>query len=321
MSAPEKTGTPVYKFSFTGGFGEVLLLTLKNTIFTIFTLGLYLPYARTNMRKYVWKSTKLNKHPFLFHADPKKLMKGYFILGCILVASFMLSTTLSLAIPVFGPIFKLIPPIVIFAIMFRARYNAYAYLVNNSSYRSIRFHAKKDAVWDYMAAVLKGSLLTIFTLGFYAPCVSANLSRIKWTNTSFGNMPFRFEMKNWDFALVCYKNIFFCMITLGLYTPWAVVAVHKYKIAHLRFQGAKFESTATGWSLIGMQIRSTLLLICSLGLAFPYVMNMVLAYYVNNLRMKGTIDFDGIVQNADKQNDDSLSDSVADVFDVDVDVA
>ena len=184
-----------HSFSFTGKFGELFVLILKNTIFTIFTLGLYIPYARTNMRKFIWKSTKLAGHPFLFHADPKNLLKGYLLLGAIALVSFTIVTMGSAAAPQFAPLFALVPGILIFAFALRARYSAYAYLVNNTSYRSIRFRADKSAVWDFMGASLKGSFLTVITLGLYAPCVAANLSRIKWHNTSYGNEPIKFTMK------------------------------------------------------------------------------------------------------------------------------
>lgn len=320
MSEPAKPKTPVHKFSFTGTFGEVFLLTIKNTIFTILTIGLYLPYARTNMRKYIWKSSRLAGHPFLFHADPKNLFKGYLLLGGIVLLSLMVSGGLTALAPQFAPLFKFIPTFVIFCLVLRARFGAYAYLVNNTSYRSIRFNVNKDGVWEYMGAVLKGSFLTVFTAGLYAPFVSANLSRIKWKHTKFGNVPFKFTMKNWDYALHCYKSIFFCVITFGLYLPWAAVSVHKFKMKHVRFQGAQLVSTASGLSVIGLYLRSLILVVFSLGLAAPYVTNMVLAFYLNNLKLKGELDFDGIMQIA-RGKDDGLQDSIADAFDVDVDVA
>ncbi len=310
-----------HRFSFTGKFGEVLLLIFKNTLFTIFTLGLYIPYARTNMRKYVWKSTKLEGHPFLFHADPRNLLKGYLLLGLIAMVSFALVGIGGAMFPKLAPVFTLIPGLMIFAFALRARYAGYAYLVNNTSYRSIRFQAKKDAVWEFMGASLKGSFLTVLTLGFYAPFLAANLTRIKWSNTSYGNVPFVFKMKNGEFAMQVYKNIFFSMITFGIYLPWAMANLNKFKIKHLTFKGAQVQSTVTGGGLIWLSVKSSFFLVFSLGLAAPYIMNMNLAYHLDHLVINGQIDFEGIVQAASQGADHSFSDSIADALDLDVDVA
>ncbi len=310
-----------HKFSFTGRFGEVLLLIMKNTIFTILTLGLYIPYARTNMRKYIWKSTKLEGHPFLFHADPKKLLKGYLLLAGIAVFSFATVTLGSAAYPAFAPVFTLIPALLIWAFILRARFGSYAYLVNNTSYRSIRFQVDKSAVWEFMGSTLKGSFLTVLTLGIYGPFMMANLTRIKWQNTSFGNVPVKFEMKNSAYAFQVFKGIFFCVITFGIYIPWYAVSMHKFKMHHLSFQGAKVESSVTGLGLIWLGLKSMIFLAFSLGLATPYIMNMNLAYFLDNLSLEGEIDFNGIVQGNLKVGDDSFSESVADAFDMDVDVA
>lgn len=310
-----------HQFKFTGKFNELLWLVVKNTFFTIFTLGLYIPYARTNMRKYIWKSTKLVGHPFVFHADPRNLLKGYLLLAGIAAVSFITVTMGSSMFPMFAPVFAFIPGFLIFGFALRARYMGYCYLVNNTSYRSIRFHAKKDAVWEFMGASLRDTFLTVISFGLYAPCALANLTRIKWQNTNYGNIPVKFEMKNWDFALHCYKGLFLCVITFGIYTPWFMVNNHKFKMKHLSFMGAKVESSVTGMGLIWLNLKSVVLLFCSFGLALPYIMNMNLAYYLDNLSLKGNIDLDAIIQAVPAAGDHSFSDSVADALDVDVDVA
>lgn len=309
-----------HQFKFTGKFGELLWLVIKNTLLTICTLGLYIPYARTNMRKYIWKSTKLEGHPFVFHADPRNLLKGYLLLAGIAAVSFITVAFGGAMFPMFAPFFALIPGILIFGFALRARYMGYCYLINNTSYRSIRFNAKKDAVWEFMGASLRDTFYILITLGLYAPCALANLTRIKWQNTSYGNIPLKFTMKNWDFAVHCWKGIFLCVISFGIYTPFFIVKTHKFKMKHLSFMGAKVESSVTGMGLIWLNIKSIVLLVCSLGLAAPYIMNMNLAYYLDNLSLKGNIDLDAIIQGA-PQADHSFSDSVADALDVDVDVA
>ncbi len=114
-----------HQFKFTGKFTELLWLVVKNTFFTIITLGLYIPYARTNMRKYIWKSTKLEGHPFVFHADPRNLMMGYFLLAGIAAITFATVTMGSAMFPALAPFFALVPGLLIFGFALRARYMGY----------------------------------------------------------------------------------------------------------------------------------------------------------------------------------------------------
>ena len=60
-------------------------------------------------------------------------------------------------------------------------------------------------------------------------------------------------------------------------------------------------------------------MVFTLGLAAPFVYNLNLAYFLDHSHMKGSIDFDEIVAAA-KVKQSGLSDSVADVFDLDVDI-
>lgn len=320
-TSTQPTTVKAHKFKFNGTFGEVFGLILKNTILTILTLGLYIPYARTNMRKYIWRSSSLSKKPFLFHADPRNLMKGYLVMGISLIAvSAMAGMIQSMFVTnlVAQVVAGLLPKILIFYFIIRSRFGAYAYLVRNTSYRSIRFNVDQDAGNSYIKTMFKGTILSVLTLGIYYPFMASQLARIKWSNTSYGDRYFKYKAEDSEYAKIWFKGVFLSIVTLGLYLPWFMASMHKFNITHIRFEGAKFGTKITGREYLILMLKSFFLITISLGLAAPYILNMNLAFILDNLMMKGDLDFEEITQSSKSSKDMSMMDGVADVFDVDV---
>jgi len=116
-----------------------------------------------------------------------------------------------------------------------------------------------------------------------------------------------------------FKGVILTLLTAGLYYPWFAISMHKYKIDSLEFGTATFISKATGGEYFWVLVKSALLMIVTLGLAAPLVFNLNLAYFLNHTSIKGSINFDDVVAAA-KVKQSGLSDSLADVFDLDVDI-
>ena len=95
--------------------------------------------------------------------------------------------------------------------------------------------------------------------------------------------------------------------------------MNQFKIGHLEFGNATFFSKSKGGEYFWVLIKSSLFIIFTMGLAAPFVYNLNLAYFLDRTYMKGSIDFDEIVAAA-KVKQSGFSDSVADVFDLDVDI-
>lgn len=321
----QQVATPVrtYNFAYKGAIGEFIVLFLKNLILTVLTLGIYLPYARTNLRKFIWKSTTLNNSPFLYKANPASLLKSYFIL----LIAFIAFSALSHAITTFvvkgnvmlAGIVGLFNYVVLTLFFLKIAYSAYAFMVNHTSYRSVKFQVKRSGAKDHFLSSVGGTLLTYLTLGIYYPFMQIGLEKIKWQNTFYGNIPFKFKPVSKDYAMQWFKGFFLSVFTLGLYTPWFLVNNHKYKIKHLSVGGAKFKTTATGMAYCGVLTRSFLLVLVTLGLAAPFVFNLHLTFFMNNLSLTGAVDFDQVLQ-AQKEESSDFADAAADVFDMDVEL-
>ena len=308
-------------FQFKADTWEMVKLIIYNTIFTILTFGLYFIYARRNMRQFVWKSTYLQKTPFLFKGESKGLWKSYLMLvGLTLLLTITKNLTAVLTTNLFlQQMFNLLYFAGLTLLLLKARFGAYSYLVNNTSYRSVFFGMNKKASGEHFQESIRGSVITLLSLGLYIPFSYSRLESIKWNNTQYGSLPLSYHPDHRKFAFLYYKGIILTALTAGLYFPWFTVSLHRYKMEHLRFGPAKFETSATGAGLLMVQLKSIIIMIITLGLAMPYVFNLNLTYFFNTLTIKGSIDFDQVIQ-ASKSKQGSFDDAVAGMFDLDLEV-
>lgn len=118
-------------FRFTGSAGEYFRIWIVNAVLTIFSLGLYLPWAKVRTRRYFYANTLLDDQPFDYLAKPGMLLRGYLIVG----AAVILIEAAKRFLPAVGSILSLagvslVPLLLCKAHRFRAR---------NIGYRNLRF--------------------------------------------------------------------------------------------------------------------------------------------------------------------------------------
>lgn len=324
ISRPNPLPPKTYHFSFKASDSELLLMMIKNIIFIILTFGFYIPYARTNIRKFIWKSTSLNSTPFLFKGDPSSSLKAYGVLLLIMIGMNVINTGISTYVVrgnlLLSIVHSLLTSAGLFIFFIWARYGAYSYLVNNTTYRSVSFNVKKGGSKEHLSASILGSILTVFSFGIYYPFMASNLDKIRWGKTHFGTSGFKYDPDSKEFAITWIKGILMTLFTLGIYYPWFAVSIHQYKMSHLKFGLAKFSSSAKGSEYLMICIKSFLLLIVTLGIAAPFVFNLNLAYFLEHTSIKGTINFDEIVEAAKVKHKGSFIETAADVLDLDPDI-
>jgi uncharacterized membrane protein YjgN (DUF898 family) len=74
---------------FTGNGGKFFGIWAVNIILTIITLGLYYPWAKIAIRKYIWNETSLKNDRFVFHGKGIEIFKGFLIIYASLVLYFL----------------------------------------------------------------------------------------------------------------------------------------------------------------------------------------------------------------------------------------
>ena len=71
---------------FTGSGSEYFRIWIVNLLLSIVTLSLYRPWAKLRRLRYFYANTLVDGHAFDFHGNPWKMLRGYVLVGLMLVA-------------------------------------------------------------------------------------------------------------------------------------------------------------------------------------------------------------------------------------------
>lgn len=303
-------------FAFVSDSKALFSLILKNLLLTIVTLGLYAPFAKTNIRKFLWSHSTLEGEAFHFFGTGIELFKAYLKVGALYLAVIFIAEFLIGSKPQLGFILPLFTSVFYIFLYTRAKYGAHRYLMNRTSYRNIHFFMDKKGSWTYTLEILKGAVLCLITFGLYYPYLMCKLDKIKWQNSKFGTTPFSYTAKGSEYFRVYLKGQILTLLTLGLYLPFFTANLHRMQVSHIKIATAKFESHITGFGVFKLVIINFILIAITFGIALPWVIALNARYYLENLKMVGSINFHDIEQ-APKINEGAFMDQVVDFFDAD----
>jgi uncharacterized membrane protein YjgN (DUF898 family) len=71
--------------TFTGTGSEYFRIWIVNLLLILVTLSLYTPWARARKLRYFHGNTLVDGHPLAFHGDPKKMFRGYLLVGAMVL--------------------------------------------------------------------------------------------------------------------------------------------------------------------------------------------------------------------------------------------
>lgn len=316
-SAPEPSQPAppeVHRFAFHGTGGALFALVLKNMVLTLLTLGIYVPWAKTERRTFLWQNIEIAGHRLRYHGTGRELFFGYLKL----VLAYVLFIAASIGSKrVFGEgvgnavqagMVFLILPFIPFVIWGSRRY-----LLSRTSWRGVRFRLAGGA-GTFAKTFFLGTLLTVVTLGFYAPVFANRLYRISMNHTGLGTQ--RFEYRGDDMAVfkIGVKGILLTLVTLGIYSFWYNAAIARYRAEHTWFDGARGEIKLSGFDLFALTMLQIFGLTLTLGLAFPWVTTYTLRFGLERLWFIGTIDYAHIYRAPAEGS--ATADGLADAFDL-----
>ncbi len=303
------------RFSFHGNGGELFGIYLVNIILTIITLGIYRFWAKVKVRKFLYWYTEFMGERFNYHGTGKELFIGFLKALGILIIFILILMGINIGLSrLFSPqvaaivyvilLYAAIIAFVPFIIMGRQRYR-----LSRSSWRNIRFKfsgTRKKFFFMY----LKGVLLSIITIGFYAPWFRCKMSKFLVENSRYGNQPFNFSGEGFELFKIYLKGILLSIITIGIYAFWFSANLAKFYWNNISFQDNKFSSDITGGMIFITVLKSLLLIIFTLGLGFPwaYIWNIKMTF--GSISYNGDIDFSQIKADLDK-GASSLADGIA----------
>ncbi|MCL2284109.1 MAG: YjgN family protein [Fibromonadales bacterium] len=291
-------------------------------ILIICTLGIYYPWARANMRKYLYSSTYVGDYSFEFHGTGKQMFFGL-LKFLLIIAVFTV---------IMGIIFNFLPKINWITVSF----DLWGYLfympilalfihgscrfrMSRTSYRRIRFGYRGDKkALIYM--LCKGALLTLLTLGVYYSWLVNNIRKYTYGNTRFGNVEMEFSGRGLSYFARAIGGLFLSVLTLGVYYFWYKKRLFEFFYENLSFKKdgniMKIKSHATAGKVFKLVVVNWLIILFTLGLGYPIAKVRSMRFITDNLELYGDMDLDQIIQ-TEEDYMNATGDAGADMGDAD----
>jgi len=290
----------IRRLSFHGSGGSLFGIHIVNVLLTLITLGIYYFWGKVRVRSYLLSQSEFEGDRFSYHGTGKELLIGW--LKAMLV--FGIPVGLLANLPEFldaafevkvaaGVLAYCIVTVFVPVAMVGAR----RYRLSRTAWRGIRF-SFRGRVWNFVKLFVGGTLLSLVTLGLYAPFFATKRQGFMVSHSYFGNQKFDFDGRGRDLFSPFLVAILLTLPTLGLCWIWFAARKRRYFWDHTSVRAARFHSTVTGGALLGLYVVNLLLLIVTLGLAWPWVKCRNVRFTFRYLTLEGPLDMAGIQQEA-----------------------
>ncbi|MBI1187065.1 MAG: DUF898 family protein [Alphaproteobacteria bacterium] len=182
-----------HAFSQGASFGNFMPLALKNALFTVLTLTLYRFWARSDVRRRLWATTRIMGDPLEYSGVGAELFRGFLIsipvffapaIFIYYVAPFLMDPGAAYLLGL--GFYLLAVPLIATAFYLMRRYQ-----LSRTRWRGIRMSLAGGA-FEYAIASSGWSMLEAITLGWYHPAARMRRARLIWENTRLGDEPFQF---------------------------------------------------------------------------------------------------------------------------------
>lgn len=130
---------------FTGSGSEYFRIWSVNLLLTLLTLSLYHPWAKVRRLRYFYGNTLVGEQPLGFHADPRKMLRGYLLVALMLVLYSVAGH--------FSPLAGLLAFVIVAAIWPALLKASLQFRLANTSWRGLRFRFR-GTVREAYAAML-----------------------------------------------------------------------------------------------------------------------------------------------------------------------
>ena len=307
----------VKHFSYHGKGTELGLLILKNIFLTLITLGIYYPWGKTAVRKYLWSHSSFDGHRFEYTGTGEEIFVGYLkALGVYFI--YFVLTTMTQSIPELNIIVSLLFLIFIGILFPYLIFGSHRYKMSRTKLRGIPFRVDVAKQNDFVLECYRGVFLSGITLGIYAPVFYFKIHKGLVNASRYGNKEFFQKALTKTDWVISITNFFGIIFSFYLFTPWAIVRKMKYRLSHIHIDKGTLQTTMTGLGLAGVLLVSVLATVLTFGLAAPWITTMITAYSLKNLSLVGSINFDEIERASSAGS--ATGDAGADFMDIDAGV-
>ncbi|MGB0909801.1 MAG: YjgN family protein [Nitrospirales bacterium] len=338
--ANETAASPdrVRHLHFWGNGKSLFGIFIVNTFLTLITLGIYSFWGRTRVRQFLNSQTSFAAARFFYHGTGKELFTGW--IKAMLVFGLPYITLSALpylwhGIPTYIP--QVIAGLLFLAFIPVAVVGAHRYRLSRTSLSNIRF-SFRGTVSEYTKIWLKGSVLTLLTLGIYYPFFENTRRQYLVTHSQFGSQTFEYDGQGKELltiyskatglylatilllggitlaSITSYfsmsvsdmKTILFAssslpiILIVGLSVPWFYLQAARQRFFwnHTKFGDARFNSTVTAWKIFELRLGHFVLLMSTLGLTWPWVQIRNLQFLYFYTSLRGPLNLHRVEQDA-----------------------
>jgi uncharacterized membrane protein YjgN (DUF898 family) len=152
--------THMMAIRFTGSGSEYFRIWIVNLLLMLVTLGIYFSWAKVRRLRYFMGNTLVDGQPLGFHGDPKKMLKGYMLVG-VLFGLYSLAGELS-------PVAGLVAFILVAGLWPALFKSSLQFRMANTSWRGLRlrFHGDLRGAYRAMLPLFVPGLVVVAGLVF-----------------------------------------------------------------------------------------------------------------------------------------------------------
>lgn len=272
--------------------GDFFLLSLKNLVLTVLSIGIYRFWAKTEVRRYLLGHTQLWDDRFEYTGTGKELFVSFLralpilvlLFGIPILAVVFISNQAARSIALF------LWYLLFFFLGYVGFYAAFRYRLSRINLRGIRFSLAGSSV-DYGKLGVRVLVLSALTLGLYWPFGFAALVRAMVNQMGFGTERFDFKGNGREILVSFLLCLLLFLPTLGLSFVWfgarqTMFAVNNTSLGHISF---KLAIRKGEW--YGLVLSNFLMILVTLGIAAPLAVLRTIRFFAERLTIVGEPDF------------------------------
>lgn len=210
--------------------GQFLWIGFYSSIFTLLTLTIFRFWARTIVRRRLWADTTIGGTPLEYTGKGSELFVGFLIAIVTVMVPFVgaiVAAQLLLGNPIYVAIVFLVVYLAFFILIGVAIFLARRYQLSRTNWRGVRFE-QRGSPWAYGLTAFGYGLLSIITLGWFAPAMRLRLEKRMWDNAYFGDMAFSYDNSKEARTEPVYKSYILAYIGSILYYVAVFGGMHQF---------------------------------------------------------------------------------------------
>ncbi len=305
---------------FYGDGGKLFGIYLLNFFLTIITIGIYYPWAKANLRKYLWGETELNGSRLSFTGTGIEMFRGFVVIYGLFIGYYSLlgaAATSTSAIPkilvmLFFFLFIGVIPLAIFG--------AFRYKVTRTSWRGIQFGFDGN-LGKFYGLFFREFILTLITLGIYSPWMITNIYKYLIGHLRIGDNEFSFEGSGAELLGIMILGTLLTVITIYIYLPIYQKNLFNYYVKYVKIKNGEEQQNCAStlenneaWGTIFLQ---GLLTVVTLGIYGAWARVEIMRMYYKNIQLPDALDMENIPQST-LEAGSALGDQLFDAFDFDI---